>query len=546
MQCLIVAAAVMASADAYGANPFNTPTQPYAQTMGDSFNLLKYTGWQGPYSDRRGVGINRDPPAGTRVDQVVRFTRHGERWPDAYDWKEQYQSLQKILKHKGHLKGSLNFANEWIPFANNQSGWLAEESLVGPYSGLVHAYRLGADTRRRYADLYDGQSILPIFSSGYERVIDTARKFGEGFLQWNYTDLAALNIIPETAAQGGNSLVPACNIPFEKSTFCDYPVNSTEANSPWLYPQYDVAAARLNKENPGINLVGADIPHLLGMVAFELNVRGSSPWVDVFHADEWIAFEYAQSSYYYCFYGPGSTTGPASGNLLLNATRSLLLDGPDESLPLAFSFTHDVNIIQLVGALEIDDPKEWNGYEVNFDTKWTVTDLTPEGAHITFERLIYDDDASESLIELTEDSSSFPSAFNSTANLTATYSNKTGYYNYTTVGNDTVKFNTTDHKVADKSNIYVRVVINEAVVPLKGCTDGPGFSCSLGAFNELVNEKIATRPTYKQACNISDSAPQYLDIFWNYNTTNALNHLSVLPYRDGAVNAQDQPIAGSY
>lgn len=37
------------------------------------------------------------------------------------------------------------------------------------------------------------------------------------------------------------------------------------------------------------------------MAAFELNVRGSSPWVNVFTLDEWVSFGYTQDLYfYYC------------------------------------------------------------------------------------------------------------------------------------------------------------------------------------------------------------------------------------------------------
>ncbi|MBQ5154047.1 histidine-type phosphatase, partial [Macrococcus caseolyticus] len=162
----------------------------------------------------------------------------------------------------------------------------------------------GANARRRYYELYDDQSTLPLLSSGYERIGDTDRKLGEGFLQWNYTSLGAINIIQETADQGANSLVPSCNANVTTQTKCSYPKNSTESGAPWLYSQYETAAYRLNEENPGINLNKSDIPHLIAVAAFELNVRGSSPWVDVFTAEEWNAFEYAQSSYYYCFYGP--------------------------------------------------------------------------------------------------------------------------------------------------------------------------------------------------------------------------------------------------
>lgn len=537
---LASAALLSSSAEAINEYPFNTPVKPYKQTSNDADNLLKHTGWQGPYSDRRGYGINRDPPATCRVDQVVQITRHGERWPDHYDWVEQSGSLDKILKHQGSLNGSLHFANWYEPFANDEFGWLSEESLWGPYSGLLNAYNQGVEARRRYYNLYDGSSILPIFASGYERIVDTARLFGQGFLNWNYTELGALNIIPEILSQGANTLVPVCNNTALEQTTCSYPTNSTEQNSPWLYSQYNAAVERLNTENPGLNLNQSDIPHLLGMAAFELNVRGSSPWVDVFTSEEWIAFEYAQTSYYYCFYGPGSVVGKSFGSIYLNATRTVLLDGPSNGLPLYFNFAHDTNIIAILAALGIDEEESWNGNDVTFGHRYDVTDLTPQGAHLVFERLVCDEDASADLYTESELNSQYPAgAFNVTKNITAAYASASAY-RYNSTSNATLNANSTGHKTGTE-NIYVRVVLNEAVVPLKGCSDGPGYSCKLSDFNEYVTARLANIPDYVDICNIQ-SAPTYLDFWWNYNTTTSLDLNTGISSMEGLLNYNGQPI----
>ncbi|GMM51568.1 hypothetical protein DASB73_025310 [Starmerella bacillaris] len=530
---------LLSGADAANNFPFNSPQKPYKQTAEDGDNLLKHTGWQGPYSDRRGYGINRDPPATCRVDQVVQLTRHGERWPDHYDWVEQSGSLDKILKHKGSLNGSLNFANYYQPFATDDYGYLSEESLYGPYSGLLNAYNQGVEARRRYYNLYDGQSVLPIFASGYERIVDTARMFGQGFFNWNYTELAALNIVPEALYQGDNTLVPYCNNSTLSKTTCDYPTNSTEANSPWLYPAYNVAVERLNKENPGLNLTQNDIPHLLGMAAFELNVRGASPWVDVFTSEEWIAFEYAQTSYYYCFYGPGSTLGKTEGAVFLNATRTLLVNGPENGLPLYFNFAHDTDIIQLLAAMGVDEESSWNGNEVEFGHRYDVTDMTPQGAHIVFERLVCNEDIDDELWLDTEFNSRYPAgAFNVSQNLTAVYSSENSY-SFNTTSGEIEYANSTNHTTGIE-NIYVRVVLNEAVVPLKGCADGPGYSCSLSDFNDYVNARLANIPAYNDICNIT-GAPTYLDFFWNYNTTTEFDVNHGLTDMEGLLTWNDKP-----
>lgn len=540
---LASAAALLSSAEALNNFPFNSPGKPFTQVATDADNLLKHTGWQGPYSERRGYGINRDPPASCRVDQVVHIGRHGERWPDHYDWVEQSASLNKILANQGSLNGSLYFANWYEPFASDEYGYLSEESLWSPYSGLLDAYNQGVEARRRYYDLYDGSSVLPIFASGYERIVDTARFFGKGFLNWNYTDLGAINIIPETLAQGGNSLVPVCNNTNIADTTCDYPTNTTESNAPWLYDEYNVAVERLNRENPGINLTQNDIPHLIGMAAFELNVRGSSPWVNVFTSEEWIAFEYAQTSYYYCFYGPGSVAGKSFGATYLNASRALLLDGPENSLPLTFNFAHDVNIIAILAALGVDEEDSWDGNTVSFGHKYDVTDLTPQGARLVFERLVCDEDPTEEVFKLSELESQFPAgAFNASANITAEYSSDS--YNFNSTTNETMSANSSNHNTGSE-NIYVRVVLNDAVVPLEGCSDGPGYSCKLSRFNDFVTNRLANIPDYIELCNIQ-SAPTYIDFWWNYNTTTALDVTEELGSMEGLLGSEGQPIKKDY
>lgn len=74
--------------------------------------------------------------------------------------------------------------------------------------------------------------------------------------------------------------------------------------------------------------------------------------------------------------------------------------------------------------------------------------------------------------------------------------------------------------ISDKGS-YVRLVLNEAVIPYQSCQSGPGFSCPLANYTELVTTSL---PDYVSSCNISASYPQNLDFWWNYNNSNALNY----------------------
>ena len=84
-----------------------------------------------------------------------------------------------------------------------------------------------------------------------------------------------------------------------------------------------------------------------------------------------------------------------------------------------------------------------------------------------------------------------------------------------------------------EEDTYVRIVLNEAVVPFEGCQNGPGFSCSLADYTEKVSK---TLPDFSTTCNISASDPQYLSFFWDYNTTSDWNFQTedYIPYQASA------------
>jgi acid phosphatase len=234
-------------------------TQPYqekqfSQNFYDSYNVLKYTGGIGPYSDREGYGINRDPPDGCAVDQVIMIMRHGERYPDPTTGASLLSTLNKLYSFNiTKWSGDLDFLRDWEFFIPNLA-LLNQESFSGPYSGLLNALKRGSEYRDRYGHLWDQQSIVPLWAGNYERVIETARFFGMGFFGYNYTANAAINIVSEAATMGANSITPTC--PADTGLLACFYTTRT-------LPQFKVAAARLNAQNPGLNLNSSDVVTLM-------------------------------------------------------------------------------------------------------------------------------------------------------------------------------------------------------------------------------------------------------------------------------------------
>lgn len=252
----VVAASYSNRPDYTGRFPF---AAPYDQSFMEGYSVLKHIGGLGPYSNRMSYGIGRDPPETCAVDQVIMIRRHGERYPQGSDEKDIEAVLEKLYGlDVEYWKGDLTFLNWWQYYMDSK-GLYGLETESGPYNGLLTTYKHGAEYRVRYGHLWDQDpgKTIPMWTSGFERVVQTARKFGEGFFGWNYTDSVAMNIISESEEMGANSLTPECPGDTDSQT-CE--------NLSQDLPAFRVAAERFNKQNPGLNLNSTDIYHLMCMI----------------------------------------------------------------------------------------------------------------------------------------------------------------------------------------------------------------------------------------------------------------------------------------
>ncbi|RFU71985.1 3-phytase b [Trichoderma arundinaceum] len=455
-------AGVTAAVGGYAPNkPSKTGSYPmggaYDQSFQEGYSILKHYGHNGPYSNRMSYGIGRDPPQGCAVDQVIMIHRHGERYLEGAAATKVPNTLRKVYSaNVTRWSDELEFLNRWQYFIPHE-GYIGLETYTGPYSGLMDAYRHGAEYAVRYGHLWDPTAsnlTIPMFSAGWERVVQTGRKFafdlGEGFFGWNYTDVVAMNIISEDWTQGANSLTPKC--------LTDEKLGSLKLNS-------------------------TDVYNLMQMAAFELNVRGYSDWIDVFTLDEWVSFGYTQDLYFYYCAGPGNEKMKAVGSVYANATLKLLNEGPDKAGKMYWSFSHDTSITPIFAALGIAVPDSDLDLEhIRFPNEYQLGNIMPMGGHLTMERMAC---------------------------------------------------NATQVTAADT---YVRLVLNEAVVPFSRCQNGPGFSCSLSNYTSIVSRSLLD---FASTCGYNESYPQQLNFFWDYNTTKINNEQNgYIPYQSSQVYSQ--------
>ncbi|PRT54564.1 3-phytase B [Wickerhamiella sorbophila] len=492
-QQLLLAAAIMTGAEAAYGRTFSG-SAAYPQTQ-DEFNPLKYTGTLGPYTQRSGVGISTDAPAGCKVEQVVLFARHGAHYPTSDAIDQQKDVLKKITKDapKSGFSGSLSFLNNYEYFLS-EPGYANLEIPSGPYSGLAGSYQFGAEFAGKYGNLWDSET-LPIFSDNAVSGLESARAFGQGLLAFNYSTSAAVNTYTLDACSSG------------KLTKCSIKTNTTNGlpENNLRYPAFEVAALRLSKENR-LNLTADDVFDLLSLASSEVAAKGSSPWVDVFTTDEWIAFEYAMDAFTDCYYGSQSPRALALGAVFANATAELLKNGP-EQLPLALVFGQGSELTGLLAALGLATPSErLDPKKISF-SNFRVSDVAPMGARFVIERLnCQAPGLSENTDLITSLNCTSPMYLNGTLN-NATYPNNTntqsGSSNSTQSGDGT----------------FVRFILNDAVIPWHECYDGPGFTCALDNFLDIASDKVQGA-AFKKVCGADPTA---LSIFNDYSSATTLN-----------------------
>lgn len=446
----------------------------------DRFNVLRYLGGNGPFVEPTGFGIPSTPPYQCTIDQAHMFMRHGERYPTGDVGRDLEELLLKLQKSESDAKGPLEFVNDYTYFAPSStfdkaetngeqffienaglsSGYFTmsspydEETFTGPYAGTSDAYVLGTMLRHRYNHLVDHSKALPIFTTNMKRLYDTARIFAQGFTFNDYASDYMMVVLPESKDYGANSLtnVEAC------STFDDGYLGPLVNLSLASYKQRE--AERLNKLSPGLDITEKDVFNMCQYCGFELNVRGTSKFCDALMPDTLVGFSYEKSVISYHNKGPGYNMSYVLGGVYVNATATLLADDSDNIGKLFFSFSHDNELLRYVTALGLfdkDEPLPVDKIELrNF---FSSSEIIPMGARLITERL---------------------SCFN---------------------------------EKKQSEDKFVRFILNDQVIPHPKCSSGPGFSCPLEKYLQIVRDETLD---YAMYCELKPGVPRHLSFFWDW------------------------------
>ncbi|KAF2017465.1 phosphoglycerate mutase-like protein [Aaosphaeria arxii CBS 175.79] len=438
---------------------WSRPNGQGAGTTTKDWNILYHLGGNGPWVEKvadvveGGVAV----PDGCIVEQVHMMSRHAERYPTKKAGTRMRNLLERMKKSRIEFTGDLAFVNDWDLFWSDDTR-LAQLTSTGPFSGTLGSFTTGVRFRTRYEHLVARALSRPnpttLWASDSHRVIDTARYFASGLFGIDWKDVASLDVIPETAEMGGDSLTPGDTCPAYIEDETEGWAKGWKTMHAYRATYLPIARTRLLAQNPGIEFTDDELYAMQEMCGFETTVRGSSRWCDVFTQQEFLHFEYARDLHHYYRAGPGTKYGAGLGFLWLNATVNLMLEGP-EAGPMFFSFVHDDDMAPMLAALDIiDDIHPLPLDHIPEDRLWRKSQISPMGGRITLEVM-------------------------------------------------SCAVETQGHVGKDN---FVRININDGVTAIPGCDKGPGRSCRLSGFAAKVRRKGVEVGDFREMCGLPEDA----------------------------------------
>ncbi|PWY83454.1 phosphoglycerate mutase-like protein [Aspergillus heteromorphus CBS 117.55] len=423
----------------------------------DGWNLHHHLGGYGPWVEKPdGVDeAQKFDQDGCMIDQLHMMARHAARYPTKSAGRRHLALLSRIKETGVSLNGSLSFLNNWTYITDDPASDFEQLTTTGPYNGISKAFSTGMLFAARYGHLIPEESSIRFWASDSQRVINTAEHFASGYFGfgWKTSGDFHLEVIPETFDRRADTLTPGDSC----LRYIEDADHGHDAGSQMLelfqQTYIPVIAERLVTAQDNLalgSLTNWEVFSMQEMCGFEITTRGWSPWCDVFTREDWENFEYARDLVHYYRGGPGNPYAGAMGWLWLNATAELLRAGPDAGT-LFFSFVHDGDIAPFLTALDILRDSKYDPSlpvtHVAKDRVWRTSTVLPMGARVNLERMTCSSEC----------------------------------------GGD-----------PDSEGTYIRVNINDKIVPLPYCKSGPGLSCPLAEFLGHVERRRGEVGEFKE------------------------------------------------
>jgi hypothetical protein len=292
------------------------------------------------------------------------LSRHGARDPTALKSGKYRDLMEHIQKTAGNFRGVYKFLQTYrYTLGADQLTTFGEQELVNSGMKYYHRYQaLAKDT------------VPFVRSAGQERVVESAQNWTQGFHAARAADKAATvpdkypyDIVVINEGETFNNTLSHDTCPkFETSI-------AEDAQSKWASIFIPALSKRINRNLVGANLNTELTIHLMDMCPFDTvaSPLGTiSPFCKLFTHDDWVNYDYYQTLGKYYGYSNGNPLGAAQGigfvnELIARMTNTPVddhtntnstLDDSEKTFPLGKTslyadFSHDNDITEIFAAL---------------------------------------------------------------------------------------------------------------------------------------------------------------------------------------------------
>ncbi|KAI8996454.1 phosphoglycerate mutase-like protein [Trametes punicea] len=455
---------------------------------GYRLDVLKHLAGISPYFDSPGVQLNPTPPDGCSVTKATYIVRHSNIYANDFDY-ETY--LSPFLSKIGNfLNRSLFTMTPELAFLANYTSPITNATQqierMTPSGGEAAAAFAGV-IRNLYPTLLNGSAsqadAFRIWAASASRDVDTANAFIQGL-----GNNATLVVVNEGENDSADSLTPHRGFAQISCPAFDASMGSVQFGA-WQTKYTAPLIERFDRVAPGFNFTLTDIVAMQQLCGYDTVIRNRTEFCDVFTADEWLSFEYANDLMYFYSIGYGNPIAPQLGLPWVRSALDILSANDTKTFnqTLYISFTHREEPPLVLTALglfnnsapypDLDVNSTMPTDSINYQRAWRTSDILPFLGHVGIERMQCVNASLEST---------------------------------TTSG---------DHGAQDLLNngTFVRVLVNGAPIPIPPCQGGPGVSCALGNFADYIAGRVALYGDFIGACGINSTVANRTDLLSIYN-----------------------------
>lgn len=429
------------------------PFETTSHTEGYEFNPLLHLPGISPYFDAVGSGLSHEAPVDCEVTAASYLIRHAAIYANDADYEKYIEPfLEKLDSAKGKgFTGPFSFLAKWKSFIDDPSSQLEE---ITP-QGKKDAKRVGKHLLSRYPGLVP--TTKHIYADKKSRTQDTAKALAGAFPQ--SVEVKVIDTEISFHAQIPHKSCPA----FSKTP-------GDEELDQFIHHYTPPVIARIQSFFP-FALSEYDIIGMQQLCGYESASNGkTSKLCPVFTDDEWMSYEYAWDLKYSYMVGHGNPLSPYLGFPWLNVTSALLakFHAPhhtdaqskhkhgdhdhDDGQRFFLSFTHREVPPFIATALGLFNSSSHAAEEfpldrINWSRSWRMAELIPFLGHIGIEKVSC----------------------------------------------------TRSSKVLE----YIRIIANSAPRPIPICQSGPGASCPIDEFTELIKTGMEEYGGFHDVCGNS-------------------------------------------